>query len=179
MPNGLSENNASTFNGGASNVSRLNQSLFFDSPDAVDAALMQYVEVQFILAEAAQKGLITGDAKTYYENGVAASFEYWDTDQDLTAYLAQEGVAYDGALETIMIQKWLASFMVGLEGWYDLRRTGLPSFIVPGEDNVNSDQIPVRFFYPGTEQSLNPENFNSAVSAMGGDDINIKGWWEN
>ena len=72
LPNGLSENNASTFNGGASNVSRLNQGLFFDSPDAVGGALMQHAELQFILAEAAQKGMITGDAKTYYEEGVRA-----------------------------------------------------------------------------------------------------------
>ncbi len=179
MPNGLSENNASTFNGGASNVSRLNQSLFFDSKDAVAAALMQYAEVQFILAEAAQRGLITGDAKTYYEAGIAASFEYWNTEQDFDAYLAQEGVAYVGDLEQIITQKWLASFMVGLEAWYDLRRTGLPSSIEPGQDNVNSDRVPVRFFYPSEEQSLNPDNYRAAVSAMGEDDINIKGWWEN
>ena len=179
MPNGLSENNASTFNGGASNVSRLNQSLFFDSKDAVAAALMQYAEVQFILAEAAQKGLITGDAKTYYEAGIVASFEYWNTEQDFDAYLAQEGVAYVGDLEQIITQKWLASFMVGLEAWYDFRRTGLPSSIEPGQDNVNSDRVPVRFFYPSEEQSLNPANYQAAVSAMGEDDINIKGWWEN
>ena len=123
--------------------------------------------------------MISGDAKTYYENGIAASFEYWNADQDLTAYLAQDGVAYDGELEKIMTQKWLASFIVGLEAWYDFRRTGLPSFITPGQDNVNGDRIPVRFFYPGDEQSLNPDNFEAAVSAMGGDDINIKGWWEN
>ena len=180
MPNGLSEDNASTYNGGAKNVSRLNQPLFFDSPNSVKAALMQYAEVQFILAEAAQQGMITGDAKTYYENGIAASFEYWNTDQDIPSYLAQPGVAYDGNLETIITQKWLASFLVGLEGWYDFRRTGLPSVIVPGPDNVNEDQIPVRFLYPGVEQSLNGDNYQAAVAAMGGDDnINVKGWWES
>lgn len=178
MPNGLSENNASTFNGGASNVSRLNQSLFFDSRDAVAGALMQFAEVQFILAEAAQKGMISGDAQIYYEAGIIASFEYWDTEQDIDAYLAQDGVAYDGQLETIITQKWLASFMVGLESWYDFRRTGFPQ-IIPGQDNVNGDRVPVRFFYPSTEQSLNASNYQAAVSAIGEDDINIKGWWEN
>ncbi len=179
MPNGLSENNASTFNGGASNVSRLNQGLFFDSPNAVGAALMQYAEVQFILAEAAQKTWISGDAESYYENGIRASFDYWNTSQDMDTYLAQDGVAFDGNLETIMRQKWLASFMVGMEAWYDFRRTGLPTNIQPGQDNVNSNRVPVRFLYPDQEQSLNAENYEQAVSAMGGDDINMKGWWEN
>lgn len=180
LPNGLSENNASTFNGGASNVSRLNQSFFYDSPNAVQAPLMQYAELQFILAEAAQRDLITGSAQTYYEAGIAASFDYWNVEQDMTAYLAQVGVAYDGELETIMTQKWLASFLVGAEAWYDYRRTGLPSAIVPGQDNVNGDEIPVRFLYPDSEQTLNAENYSSAVSSMGGtDNINAKGWWES
>ena len=180
LSNGLSEDNASTYNGGAKNVSRLNQPLFFDSPNSVKAALMQFAELQFILAEAAQRGLITGDAKAYYESGVAASFEYWDTDQDMAAYLAQTGVAYDGNLETIITQKWLASFLVGMEAWYDFRRTGLPSVIVPGPDNVNGDVVPVRFIYPDVEQSLNGDNYQQAVSALGGDDnINAKGWWES
>lgn len=179
LPNGLSENNASTFNGGASNVSRLNEALFFRSPDAVGSSLMQYAELQFILAEAAQRGWITGDAANYYESGITASFAYWNTEQDMDAYLSQPGVAYDGALETIMRQKWLASFMVGLEAWYDFRRTGLPSIIVPGQDNVNNDQVPVRFLYPDREQSLNADSYRQAVDAIGGDDINAKGWWED
>ena len=179
LPNGLSENNASTFNGGASNVSRLNQALFFDSPKAVDACLMQFAELQFILAEAAQKGIITGDAKGFYEAGIRASFAYWKTTQDMEKYLAQPGVAYDGRLETIIRQKWLASFMVGLEAWYDFRRTGFPADIVPGPDNVNNNRVPVRFLYPDNEQTLNAENYKKALKAMGGtDDINTKGWWD-
>lgn len=141
---------------------------------------MQFAEMQFILAEAAQQSLITGDAKAYYESGVAASFEYWSTDQDMAVYLAQAGVAYDGNLETIITQKWLASFLVGMEAWYDFRRTGFPSVIVPGPDNVNGDVVPVRFIYPDVEQSLNGDNYQQAVAALGGDDdINGAGWWES
>ncbi|WP_024771933.1 SusD/RagB family nutrient-binding outer membrane lipoprotein [Aquimarina macrocephali] len=179
LTNGLSEDNASTFNGGASNVSRINQSFFYDSPNSVKAAIIQAAEVHFILAEVAQRGWVTADAKTLYEDGVRLSFEYWDVNQDVTAYLAQTGVAYDDKLETIITQKWLASFLVGLEAWYDFRRTGLPSVVVPGPDNVNSDRVPVRFLYPDSEQTLNNENYEQAISQMGGNDINIKGWWEN
>ncbi|MEA1786536.1 SusD/RagB family nutrient-binding outer membrane lipoprotein [Arenibacter sp. GZD96] len=178
LPNGLSEDNASNFNGGASNVSRLRQSFFFDSPNSVKAAILQSAEVHFIFAEAMQRGLISGDAETLYNEGIRLSFEYWDITQDLGAYLSQNGVAYDGQLETIITQKWLASFLVGFEGWYDFRRTGLPSFIVPGSDNVNDDRVPVRFLYPDSEQTLNSQNFEAVVSKIGGNDINIKGWWE-
>ncbi|WP_299533443.1 SusD/RagB family nutrient-binding outer membrane lipoprotein [Ulvibacterium sp.] len=116
--------------------------------------------------------------ETLYNEGVRLSFEYWEVSQDVTAYLAQDGVTYDGELETIITQKWLASFLVGFEGWYDFRRTGLPTVIVPGPDNVNDDRVPVRFLYPDSEQTLNSENFDAAVSEIGANDINIKGWWE-
>ncbi|MEX0362292.1 MAG: SusD/RagB family nutrient-binding outer membrane lipoprotein, partial [Allomuricauda sp.] len=178
LTNGLSEDNASTFNGGASNVSRINQAFFYDSPNSVKAAIIQAAEVHFIFAEAIQRGLVTGDAETFYNEGVRLSFEYWNVAQDVPAYLAQDGVSYDGELETIITQKWLASFLVGLEAWYDFRRTGFPSVIVPGPDNVNSDQVPVRFMYPDSEQTLNGTNYSAAVSRFGADDINTKGWWE-
>jgi hypothetical protein len=155
MTNGLSEDKASNFNGGANNVSRINQSFFYDSPNSVQAAIIQTAEVHFIFTEAAQRGLIFADAETLYNEGVRLSFEYWEVEQDVTAYLAQTEVAYNGELETILTQKWLASFLEGYEGWYDFRRTGLPSVIVPGPDNVNNDAVPVRFLYPDSEQTLN------------------------
>ena len=178
LTNGLSEDNASNFNGGASNVSRLNQAYFYNSTNSVRAAMLQTAEVHFILAEAAQRGLISADAEILYNEGVRLSFEYWEVDQDLNAYLAQDGVSYDNELETIITQKWLASFLVGFEAWYDFRRTGLPSVIVPGPDNVNNDRVPVRFLYPDSEQTLNADNFNTAVSELGENTINVKGWWE-
>lgn len=178
LTNGLSEDNASTFNGGASNVSRLKQAFFYDSPNAVKAAIIQTAEVHFIFAEAAQRGFINADAATFYNQGVRLSFEYWNVAQDVNTYLAQANVAYDGNLETIITQKWLASFLVGLEAWYDFRRTGFPSVIVPGPDNVNENKVPVRFMYPDSEQTLNEENYKAAVASFGADNINTKGWWE-
>lgn len=38
--------------------------------------LMGYAELQQILAEAVVRGWIDGDAQTYYENGVRASFSF-------------------------------------------------------------------------------------------------------
>jgi hypothetical protein len=61
----------------------------------------------------------------------------------------------------------------------DYRRTGMPA-LETGQDDLNGGRYPVRFLYPSSEQTLNKANYDSAVSAMGGegDNINTKGWWE-
>lgn len=174
LPNGLSEEGMEAFNGGEDNVSVFDRS-YLEDQGAADAIWMTYAEVQFILAEAAQRGLIATDAKTYYDTGVTASYDQWGAEMDAD-YLASQQ-PYDGTLDRIIAQKWLASFMVGLEAWYDYRRTGLPN-LTPGPANVNQNQIPSRFIYPSTEQSLNNANYQEAVTRLGGDNINIKGWWE-
>jgi hypothetical protein len=38
--------------------------------------------------------------------------------------------------------------------------------------------MPSRLKYPVSVQSLNRVNYEAAVAAMGGDDINIKVWWQ-
>ncbi|MGD1892603.1 MAG: SusD/RagB family nutrient-binding outer membrane lipoprotein [Cyclobacteriaceae bacterium] len=174
MPNGLSENNASTFNGGAQNVSRCSR-ILYEEPNSVDAVLMQYAELQFLLAEAAQRGFISGDAQTYYEQGVASSFDYWEVSMP-GGYLSQSGVAYDNTIETIINQKWLALFLNGYEAYYDHRRTGFPAAITPGPDNVNSDRVPVRYLYPDDQQTLNTENYQAAIARQGEDNINTQMW---
>jgi len=80
-------------------------------------------------------------------------------------------------LNKIMTQKWISSFMNGFEAWFDIRRTGLPEIIVPA-DNLNGDVYPVRYQYPTSEQAVNGANYSAAVSAIGGDNYNSKGWWE-
>ncbi|MEM9672823.1 MAG: SusD/RagB family nutrient-binding outer membrane lipoprotein [Bacteroidota bacterium] len=174
MPNGLSENNASTFNGGAQNVSRCSR-ILYEEPNSVDAVLMQYAELQFLLAEAAQRGFISGDAQTYYEQGVASSFDYWEVPMP-GGYLSQSGVVYDNTVETIINQKWLALFLNGYEAYYDHRRTGFPTAITPGPDNVNSDRVPVRYLYPDDQQTLNTENYQAAIARQGEDNINTQMW---
>jgi hypothetical protein len=178
MPNGLSQDNARNYDSD-NDVSRFDVELFWESSTAVQAPIMKYSELQFILAEARFRNIITsGDVATYYENGIRASLAYWGaTPSEITTYLAQASVDFDGTLEQIMEQKRLANFMVGMESWFDFRRTGYP-MITPGPDNVNGDMVPVRYLYPGSEQALNSDNYNAAVSAIGGDNLNAKGWWE-
>ncbi len=184
VPNGLSDVDALGYNGGVQNVSRIG-SLYFE--DAITSRgrnvakgyLMAYPELQFILAEAAHKGIIAGDAKTYYDRGVSAAFAYFDTEMPAD-YLSRPGVAFQTAeaLSLIGTQKWIALFFSGLEAWFDWRRTNYPE-ITAGPSNQNNDRVPVRFTYPLSEQSHNAANRNAAVERQGADDMNTNVWWDN
>ena len=174
IPNGLSRENQNAFN--LNDVSLLG-SYLRDEPDAVKASFMTYSELQFCLAEATNKGLISGVASMYYENGIRASFEHLGLLMP-SEYLTQVSVVLGGDnLEKIMTQKWIASFMNGYEAWFDFRRTGFPALSIP-QDNLNNNVYPVRYAYPSTEQAVNGSNYSQAVGEIGGDTYNSKGWWE-
>jgi len=200
IPNGLGDVAALNYNGGPQGVSRVGYTFAclvcndpgqaVADPSAPRAILMNYAELQFILAEGREKGMITtGSADTYYTNGITANFDYWKAlvpsqyglNVNMPAgYLTQAAVAYDGTqadkLAKIALQKWIALYFNGLEAWFDWRRTGMPA-IVPGASNLNGDKVPVRYIYPLSEQSLNAANRQKAVTAQGGtDDLNTKMW---
>lgn len=165
------------------------------SPDAAQSVFMPYSEVQFILAEAREKGYISiGDAETYYLNGIKDQFNYYssripDSWVRPTAaglipdpsYYSQESVAYIGSqdekLNKIYTQKWLSLFLVGYEAWSEWRRVGVPT-ITAGP--ATSGFIPVRYVYPADELRLNVDNYNEAVGMLGsgGDEISTPVWWD-
>lgn len=182
VPNGLNDVDALAFNGGSNFVSRIG-SLFFEdaiTPKGLDVArgvIMNYSELQFILAEAAQRGLIQGDVETFYKNGIQGSFGFYGLAIP-DGYLDQADVALNNTdvLKKIADQKWISLFYQGMEAWFDWRRSGLPA-LTPGRDNLNNDRIPVRFIYPTIEQALNGTNRNQAVARQGEDNINTRVWW--
>lgn len=179
MPNGLSTQTISEMDILLNDVSNMSDR-FRVVPDGVDAQLMLYSEVQFALAEAVERGYITGNAQTYYENGIKAHFEYYNTEVP-GGYFSREVIALNGGmdenLEKILTQKWLSLFMVGHEAWFNIRRTGIPA-LIPGPDNFNNDRYPSRYLYPESEQAANKENYDQAVTRIGGDHINVNCWWE-
>ena len=202
IPNGLEDTQALSFNGGPQNVSRVGYTFAClvcnDTGQAVPVAnasrglLMTYAELQFILAEARERNLITsGVAETFYTNGINANFDYYRSivpasygiDLAMPAsFLTQSSVAYTGTtqekLNKVATQKWIALFFNGLEAWYDWRRSGLPA-LTPGASNLNDNKIPIRYIYPLSEQSLNATNRTEAVSRQGADLINTPVWWDN
>jgi hypothetical protein len=140
--------------------------------------IMTYAELQFILAEAARKGLIGGSAQSYYEEGIRSGFTMFGTEIPAD-YLTSANVVYDNnkALNQIGLQKWIAFYFNGVEAWIDWRRTGIPK-ITPGPANLNNNKVPVRYIYPLSEQSLNAENLNAAIVVQGPDDLNTHVWWD-
>lgn len=199
IPNGLRDADALGYNGGVQGVSRVgytfaclvcnDQGQAAPDPAAPRALLMTYAELQFTLAEARERNMISqGDAATYYNNGIIANFDYWKDivptqygiDVTIPAnYLTQAGVVYAGTqaekLGKIALQKWVAFYFNGLEAWHEWKRTGMPE-ILPVGSNLNEGQIPVRFIYPQKEQSLNGANRGKAVERQGADNLNTRTW---
>lgn len=201
VPNGLEDTQALDYNGGPQNVSRVGYTFAclvcndngqkVAEPNIARGLLMTFAELQFILAEAREKAMITtGDAEDYYRAGIDANFEYYakiiptDYGIDLTVpdtYFDQDLVAYTGTqqekLTKIGTQKWIALFFNGLEAWYDWRRTGIPTLEIPVA-NLNGGKIPVRYIYPQSEQSVNAEGRSGAVARQGEDTMNTPVWWD-
>jgi hypothetical protein len=172
--NGAKDSEAAQLN----TISRLGT--YFLRPDW-PAPLMTYAEVLFLRAEAAQRGFVAGDAAALYAAGVRASLEMYGVSQaNITAYMAQPSVAYNG-LASIARQKWIALFMNGPEAFAEVRRLNAPA-LTPASGSVIGARIPVRIFYPTNEESYNKANLQEAVARNGGQGIPegllTPVWWD-
>lgn len=135
------------------------------SGEYLKARLISYAEVCFILAEAAQRGWAAGGTQQeWYEEGIRASFETWGIEDQYGTYITEEGVAYDGTLEQIIEQKWIANWTVAHEAWADWRRTGFPDLTI-GPRGVR-DAMPLRYEYGSAEKARNAENYQAAVQNL-------------
>ncbi len=145
------------------------------------SVLLDGTEVAFYLAEAAERGFSVGKtAAQYYADGITASFTSWGVD-GVADYLAKPSVAYATAAgnwkQKIGTQAWLAYYVRGLVAYTSWRRLDAPTFnIAPTISNLS--EIPVRFTYPINEQTLNPDNYAAAASAIGGDKLTTKLFWD-
>jgi len=141
--------------------------------------LMDYAAVEFLLAEACERGLYASNPQTHYNNAIRASFDYHGV-SGVDEYLAQTSVDYGASSpdwkEKIGTQKWLALFNQSHEAWIEYRRLDFPSLSAPPDALVES--VPTRFIYPISEQTLNGLNYKAAASAIGGDQLNVKIFWD-
>ncbi len=148
---------------------------------AFESLLLDYAEVEFLRAEAIERGMnVAGTAADHYNNAVRASIQYWGgTVAEADAYRAQPAVAYATApgdwKAKIGFQKWLALYNRGLDAWIELRRLDNPK--LPAPSDPNSD-FPNRLTYPVQEQTLNGDNYTRASSTMGGDVVESKLFWD-
>ncbi|MDP4239945.1 MAG: SusD/RagB family nutrient-binding outer membrane lipoprotein [Bacteroidota bacterium] len=149
-----------------------------------EVVLMDYTEVEFLLAEAVERGFnVGGTAETHYNNAIKSSIKYWGgSDADAAAYLAQPAVAYTTASgtwrEKIGTQAWYAYYFRGFTAWTSWRRLDYPRLIAPQKHVPAVNGVPVRYTYAVSEQTLNSTNYNAAATAIGGDRADTRLFWD-
>jgi hypothetical protein len=149
-------------------------------------------EVNFILAEAAERGmagLTPGQAAGYYNTGITQSLAQWSavaavaqqiSTGAIATYLAQPGVAYSGGTAgqvQIAQQKWITLFTDGGTAWAEWRRTCVPVTVVAGVDATQST-VPRRLEYPTLETTVNADAVAAAVTDQGADNLATSVWWD-
>ncbi|NOU16109.1 MAG: SusD/RagB family nutrient-binding outer membrane lipoprotein [Bacteroidales bacterium] len=154
-----------------------------------EVVLMDYVEVEFLLAEAAARGGYTGAgvAATHYANAVTESITNWGgTSAEAATYLAQPTVDYATLIATqpwkqvIGTQAWIAYYMRGFSAWTSWRRLDYPRLIAAVDHVQDVNGIPQRYSYPISEQTLNHDSWAAAVALMtvGGDNAMTPLFWD-
>ncbi|QJB40603.1 SusD/RagB family nutrient-binding outer membrane lipoprotein [Chitinophaga oryzae] len=179
------------------------RSRYYNSYAAEPGVIVGFPELCFNMAEAINRGWITGDAEAWYKKGIKASLGFYGIPTEVAGtvsktykgtrydipfsfennYYQQAAVKYQGnnaqGLTQILTQKYLAFFEnSGWEAYFNWRRTGVPVFLT-GAGTGNSGVIPKRFKYPDTERAANTINWTTALkSQFGGttDDINAVMW---
>jgi hypothetical protein len=191
MPNGLRADSANKWLNIASRIGER----FFPGPTTYGtyggagasepSYLLTYAELQFIRAEAAERGiagLAAGQAAGFYRDAITASLDQWGITSAaaVSAYLAQPNVAYKGGtegLKQIAIQKYIALFTDGGNAWAEWRRTCQPTTLVPGPLAL-VNFIPRRLLYSTTETSANADNLAAAVARQGPDNFGTRVYWD-
>lgn len=151
-----------------------------------------YAEVEFLKAEAAKRGWISGDAATHYNNGVKAAMQMLSmlytnaaaiSDAQVNTYLAANPYVDADGMEMIHTQYWAATFLNEYEAFANWRRTGFPTLQPFGGEavyagNETNGQIPRRMIWPNSEESTNPDNYAAAVQRQGPNTLTTRVWWD-
>ncbi len=144
--------------------------------------------VYFARAEAKQIGWTTVNtnetmtAEELYKAGVRASYEQWGlTVAQADTYLGGTNVDFltgTNQLYKINLQRYIALYPDGLQGWSEVRRTGVPT-LTPAIDALNGGFIPRRFVYGSNDYNTNAANLKAAVALLtDGDTEKSRVWWD-
>ena len=144
-----------------------------------DAYLMLAAESHFLQAEAIERGYLTGVAKTEFDEGVIASFKFYNrgfgtitytalsASDYLTSIAGKNGLDYSASankISAIMTQKYIALAQCnGIELYIDNMRTGFP--VLPLPFGVIATTRPNRLIYPTSEYSSNSTNVPNVTNA--------------
>jgi len=198
LPNGLDGVDLDEYTGIPNTVanehfSSANLKMFDDADPYI---LMNYAEVELLLAEAKERGIgnVPGTAAEHYNNGVRAAMQFFaplepgDASMEVSnaqvdAYLATYPYGGGGvtgsesALEQIGYQMWAAKFLNWWEAWSDWRRTGYPTLVptnYPG--SASPGVIPTKLRIPNGEVATNGENYDAGATKP--DSPVGKVWWD-
>jgi hypothetical protein len=182
MPYGLVRSKSEQFTGANANWSRILR----DDLRAENSPLVVYgaAHVTLARAEAADYGWTTENVTTLYQTGIRLSFEQWGLAAPAASYFTQSGVALTAAagtganLRQIAVQRYIASYPNGIEGWSIWRKTGFPT-LTPAPDALTTTGIPRRYTYGQGEYGTNPEATKTAAGGItGGDKQEARVWWD-
>ncbi|MDR8394227.1 SusD/RagB family nutrient-binding outer membrane lipoprotein [Aliifodinibius sp. S!AR15-10] len=187
LPNGYDATTIQNFDpnyGEGDDYSRINPLFVLTSSPMI---FQTYAEVEFLTAEAIERGWANGDAATHYENGVRAAMQMYslydptlEVDAaDINDYIAANPYDSNSWDQLLGEQYWAATFLNEYEAYANWRRTGYPELTpvnYPG--NESNGTIPRRLRYPLSERSGNPDAFNEAVNRQGPDQFTTRMWWD-
>jgi hypothetical protein len=129
----------------------------------------------FMQSEAAERGMITGDANMLYQQAQEESFRYLKVPNDKVA--ADQFIngssnslvnitSSSDPLKTILYQKWVINCELDpLEAYSDYRRTGFPVFNFITSSVSPGTPMPVRLLYPQSEYTQNAANLQASLGA--------------
>ncbi|SEN31018.1 Starch-binding associating with outer membrane [bacterium A37T11] len=189
LPILFSKDAANGYSGAVAGAGGVNQELSKFSSKWLDPAapgvLLDYAEVEFLLAEAAERGFaVSGTAASHYQAAVTASItSLGGSADDAVQYLAQPAVNYATAAgdwkQKVGYQKWIAFANRNWDSWTEIRRLGYPSLDVVSPPQGAQGKLPLRFYYPPAEQNSNAAHLQEAVSALPGgkDEVSAKLFW--
>ncbi|MFT4740476.1 MAG: hypothetical protein ACI9L9_001258 [Marivirga sp.] len=154
--------------------------LLYDSPE-FPGTIFNAAEAHLLMAEAVARGgyAVSGTAEDHYNAGIQASFDQWGA-SGYADYIAQADVAYATAPGTfkqkIGTQLWVALYNQGFESWNTWKRLDFEGLKpLPGDTDIT---IPLRLVYPLEEAQLNGQNVSAAATAIGGDEVTTKLFWD-
>lgn len=141
-------------------------------------------EVSFYRAELIVKGVISGDANSFYRQGVTEVLEFWGQDipgaqktlsnTEISTFVSGladiNGMTTTNALTAIGNQQYLETFWRPMEGWNHVRRTKVPNIgAAPG---ATISTMLKRFNYPPDESGSNPNTPPNLLT-------DVPQWFEN
>lgn len=191
LPNGYDTNTIPTVGDdfvGLENTSNFNTNtiLRMDAP----TIFLLPSESKLLLAEAALRGWISGDAGNLFKDAVTCSMKEQEiaygvtiSDTEIQSYLNQnlfdESLDTESKMKVLGEQYWVATYMNGYESYANWRRTGYPQLKPANyKGNQSNGEIPRRLTYAVDEYTINRANVEAAVQQQGADKVTTRIWWD-